>query len=539
MTATTIPFELAGFVIDTVEENEDHLVISAHSTATQAACPDCGMVAHGIHSAHHRQPHDLPSSGRRVRLHLRVPRFRCVNERCPRRTFVERIPDVVAFHAQRTHRLRETLKEVVWETGAEAGSRICQHLKMAASADTLLRITRAIPIEEQPTPRVLGVDDWAMKKGHHYGTILVDLERQQVVDLLPDREADTLTAWLQDHPGIEIICRDRASDYAKAATTGAPQAVQIADRWHLLKNLGEALQRMLNGQLATLRQAAKQVQATAVSAPLVTIPPVEPDSSASSPEAVLSEAGARRQRWFEDVHRLATQGYSKRAIARQLKLHRATVDRYLAADQVPHPPSSSPVSTVAPYDQQVMRRIVEDGYSIREVWQELQSQGFTGSYASVQRAVHRLTGKQDRRTHPPHPTPVLRPLSPRQAMWLLVRDSDQLSPDQEQYRAILCDLSPDIAVAYDLAQRFVGMFKQHQVEGLDDWLQDAQLATVPALRHFALNLRHDYAAVRASLTFDWSSGQVEGQVNRLKTIKRQMYGRANFDLLRLRVRLPP
>lgn len=257
MTVATIPFELAGFVIDTVQENEDRLVISAHSTAIQATCPDCGTVTHGIHSAHHRQPHDLPSSGRGVRLHLRVPRFRCINEQCPRRTFVERIPDVVAFHAQRTHRLRETLKEVVVETGAEAGSRICQHLKMATSADTLLRITHSIPMEDYPTPRVLGVDDWAMKKGHRYGTILVDLEQRQVVDLLPNREADTLTAWLQDHPGIEIICRDRASDYAKAATTGAPQAVQIADRWHLLKNLGEALQRLLTGQTKVLRLAAQ------------------------------------------------------------------------------------------------------------------------------------------------------------------------------------------------------------------------------------------------------------------------------------------
>jgi transposase len=503
-----IPFELPGFAIDQVDEHENLLIIQAHSTAISGVCPICERSSSQIHSHHIRSPRDLPSSGRQVRLVLTVPRFRCPNRVCPQRTFAERIPQVVPVYGQRTSRLTLTLQAIACEMSAEAGKRVTQFLKMAVSGDTLLRMLRNLAVGPFPTPRVLGVDDWAMKKGHRYGTILVDLEQQHVVDLLPDREADTLTAWLQAHPGIEIICRDRASDYAKAASAGAPQAIQIADRWHVLKNLGEALQRMLNGQTKVLRLAAKQAEEaseppmTMTTLPAETLPPL-----ATNEPPPPSESAARRQLLFDEAKHLAAQGYSKRAIARQLHINRATVDHYLRVDQLPHRQPPRQISKAAPYQAYVLKRIGDDGCSIRQVWQELQSQGFSGSYAAVRRLVQRFRPGDARRFRRTQIAPP-RPLSPRQAMWLLVRNPEQLTPDQERYREILCGLSPNIAVAYDLAQRFVAMFKQHQVEELDNWLQDAQHAAVPALHHFALNLRRDYAAVRASLTFDWSSERV-------------------------------
>jgi transposase len=534
----TIPFDLPGFEVDRVDSLDDLLVIRAHSTALEAMCPNCHQSSSRVHSYYTREPRDLPSSGRKVRLVLSVRRFRCPNVHCKRKTFAERIPQVAPVHGQRTIRLTLTLQAIALEVSAEAGRRVTQVLNMTVSGDTLLRILRRTTLGPFPTPRVLGVDDWAMKKGHRYGTILVDLEEHQVVDLLPDREADTLTAWLRDHPGIEIICRDRASDYAKAATAGAPQAIQIADRWHLLKNLGEALQRMLTGQTKVLRLAAKQAEETA-EPPMTMIQPADPLPLLEPVEPPqLSDFAARRQLLFIETKQLAAQGYSKRAIAQQLHIHRATVDHYLRVEQLPHRRPPRQVSKAAPYQAFVLKRLEEDGCSIHQVWQELQSQGFSGSYASVRRLVQRFRPGDARRLRRTPLAPP-RPLSPRQAMWLLVRNPGQLTPDQARYREILCGLSPDIAVAYDLAQRFVAMFKQHQVEELDTWLQDAQHATVPALRHFARSLGRDYAAVRASLTFDWSSGQVEGQVNRLKVIKRIIYGRANFDLLRLRVLQPP
>lgn len=530
MTATTISFELAGFVIDAVQENEAHLTISAHSTTTQAACPDCGTVTRRIHSIHYRQPHDLPSSGRRIRLHLQVPRFRCVNERCPRCTFVERLPAVVAFHAQRTCRLREALKVVVLETGAEAGARLCQHLMMAVSADTLLRVARAIPVEAYPTPRVLGVDDWALKKGRRYGTILVDLERHLAVDLLPERSADAFEHWLRAHPGVEIISRDRGDEYIQGASRGAPQALQIADRWHLLRNWNEALQRLWSRRARLLSQAAKQVQAAAAI-------PIDA-CTLSEPEIPVEGPPSYRHHLFHEVKRLSTEGHSQRAIARQLQLHRATVARYRVADDLPRRIVPQNTSTVMPYWDYVQQCWRDGQHNARELWRELQAQGFSGGYASVNRAVKRLRPQVKRRRQAVAQQPPMT-LSPRHAAWLLIEAPENLSQTQLRLLEALHQICPETGVAYSLAQRFVTMIRERQPDALDDWLHDAETCSLAAIRHFARRLRQDYDAVKAALSFEWSNGQVEGQVNRLKTIKRQMYGRANFDLLRLRVLLPP
>lgn len=530
---TTIPFELLGFAIDQVTSSQDLLTIHAHSTATSAVCPSCHRPSRRVHSHYTRSPRDMPIREYRVRLVLEVQRFRCGNEICQRQTFAERLPHLVPLYGQRTIGLTTKLRAIAFELSAEAGHRLTQALHMTISGDTLLRILCQTPLKGYPTPRVLGVDDWAMRKGHIYGSILVDLEQRQVVDLLPDREADTLAIWLKTHPGVEIICRDRASDYAKGAAMGAPHAIQIADRWHLLKNLGDALQRFLNGQTKALRRVAHQVQAIAP-------PSVSPPKPvAAPPPAPVSASQARRQRLFLEVKRLAAQGISKRAIARQLHLHRVTVDRYLEADELPHRQPPQRISKAVPYKSYILRRIVEEGCSIRQVWEELQAQGYTGTYASIQRAFRRWYSWDGRWTSFKHPIATPHPLSPRQAMWLLVRDPEQLTPDQQRSRELLCDLSSDIAAAYALAQRFVQMLQFHQVDSLDPWLEDARHHPVPALRRFAHSLQHDYAAVRAALLFDWSSGQVEGQVNRLKVIKRIMYGRAKLDLLRLRVLHPP
>lgn len=209
----TIPFRLPGFVIHhVVDEGPDRLVIQAQSTAAFALCPDCAQPSTHIHSDYTRSRRDLPASGRQVRLILNVRRFRCPNEACPRKTFVERVPPVVPLHRQRTLRLSTRLQAVAFELSAEAGARVSRHLDRAVSGDTLLRILRQAPIPVVQPVRVLGVDDWAFKKGRRSGTVLVDLERHQPVDLLPDRTAESLATWLQAHPGSEIVSRDRSGE---------------------------------------------------------------------------------------------------------------------------------------------------------------------------------------------------------------------------------------------------------------------------------------------------------------------------------------
>nr|MBN1229866.1 ISL3 family transposase [Anaerolineae bacterium] len=524
-----IPFALPGFSLEQVEEHDDLLVVCASSIAKTARCPCCGQVSTQVHCHYTRSPRDLPCSGRRVRLVLDVRRFRCPNEACKRQTFAERIPHIVPVHGQRTTRLTTVLRAITFEVNAEAGSRITRHLNMPLSADTLLRIIRLTLLEPAPTPRILGVDDWAFKKGNRYGTLLVDLEGHSPVDLLPDRTAETLTAWLQARTGIEVISRDRSNEYIAAITAGAPQAVQVADRWHMLHNLSEALQRLLGKHAPVLRRVAGQIQGQGESSS---------DDQETEDVSEVQMIPSRRELRFSEVKRLAGEGYSQRAIARQLQMSRNTIQRYLNTNELPQHQRRGPrPSSITAYVPYLEARWAEGCHNSRILWEEIRQRGYSSSYSSVRRFVRRYRSGELCSTS--MLSPMGPPLSPRQAAWLFVLTPEKLSAEQTTYREALCRACPDFEIAYDLAQRFVTMFHLRQVDQLDPWLVDAQSSAISPLKAFAAGLLKDYAAVRAALELEWSNGQVEGQVNRLKVIKRDMYGRAKFDLLRLRVLHPP
>jgi transposase len=495
-----------------------------------------------------------------VRLHLTVRRFFCDHAYCNRRIFSERLASEIRPYMRRTDRLKVQLQRLAFHLGGETGALLLPHLGLSSSPDTLRRLVRQLRLPAYPTPRVLGVDDWARRKGQTYGTLLVDLERHRPVEVLPERDAQTLAAWLKEHPGVEIISRDRSSTYAEGATLGAPHAVQVADRFHLLQNLREALQRLLDRHPSVLRETAHHLAALAevdlvsstLERPEDTPCPAAPalvafdlqqsEESAPQEREAMAEAPSTErpptsysQLRFAAVKALQHQGFTQRAIARQLHMSRRTVHRYVALDTLPRRAVSRVTwSKVTPYWTYVRHRWQAGYQNGRQLVTELQQQGFTGSYSSVRRALQKLTRKVPSDSAANHPEPGPSLLSPRQVSWLLIRSPEELESEERTAQTILCEVSAAVTQAHRLAQDFVTMVRERKAELLEDWLARATEDTVAELHHFATRLKSDYEAVKAALSLPWSNGQVEGHIHRLKLIKRQMYGRANFDLLQRR-----
>ena len=383
-------------------------------------------------------------------------------------------------------------------------------------------------LEPPAGPHVLGVDDWAWRRGQRYGTILCDLERRRVVDLLPDRQAETLAAWLRRHPGVTVVARDRAGAYADGIRQGAPQAVQVADRWHLLRNGSDVLRQVLDRHPAQLRQAARAVTAELDAA----APPPEPRPP-SKLEQGQRDRDAKRQVRFEEIARLHRQGLGVRAIARTLGLARNTVRRWLRRGRAPTWRKGRRPSIVDPYAAHLQRRWREGCHNAAQLWREIRAQGFPGRAVIVRQWVARLrSGDTAAVPTAPAPRPVWRTPSSRQAARLLLTDAESLHDTERTFVAALTAASPEIRAAQELVGTLAGLIKARDAAGLEPWFEAAQGG---ALGGFADGLRRDLPAVRAALTLPWSTGPVEGHITRLKLLKRQMYGRAKFDLLRQRV----
>ncbi|WP_259373166.1 ISL3 family transposase [Azohydromonas aeria] len=405
---------------------------------------------------------------------------------------------------------------------------------------------------------VVGIDDWALARGHRYGTIVVDLERRRPVALLPDRDTATVRDnWLKEHDTIRIVARDRASAYADAVRQALPDAVQVADRWHLIKNLSEALQRLLSRLSSRLREAAvdKPVpeDSNTSSAPADVkppSPPPPPPTPSLTPAATRAAAAQqrvdhnreRRLALYEEVMRLHAAGRTLRAIAREVGLDRRTVRYFVQSEGFPE--RVVRVSQPGRMDSikaHLQARAAQGCTNAAQIWRELVDQGIKIGHSCVRLAFQALRTQDaaGTSTPPAQPPGVKVPSPSRACAWLLgwkQRHCDESAAQEHQrFASRLCDLEPAIAMARKLALRFMGVLTNHDSEGLEQWLVQASGCQIIEMQRFAAGLQEDLAAVRAAVALPWSSGQVEGQNNRLKLIKRQMYGQAELDLLEIRV----
>lgn len=540
-----IPTELNRFELLQIQSTPEKLVLEAKSLSRAANCPKCGILSQSIHSHYWRSPHDLALNAKSVQLKLHLPRFRCKNQQCSKVTFNERLPDLVLPYAQRTKRLNQLLQTLALALGGEGGARLGEQLKIGVSGTTLLRLIYRTPTPSPAKVRVLGVDDFAFKRGKTYGTVLVDLEQHKVIDLLADRSAKTLADWLVGHPELEVIARDRSHDYAFGILCGAPHVQQVADRWHLLKNWREMVERVFNrlhkslqanwgGEGEPLRGRSKRLQLAAY------------------------HARERRLAVYNEVKQLHQQGLSMLAIATKLKMGRDTVRKFVRAESFPERAVvvKAP-SKLDPYRAELDQLWQSGIGNGRELYRQIKEVGYGGDYKAVQMwlAVRRtkpgrlhseqekarlaqnpaeILAKETGKENKPEGAKVSKLAAPRHLAWLLVQKPADLSVEKRQILDFLCEDS-QISQLYRLSQQFVTDLKERNVANFEAWLRENEKSEIAELVSFSASLRKDYGAVKAAFSSPYSNGQTEGQVNRLKLIKRQMYGRASFELLRQRV----
>ncbi|GHG63665.1 ISL3 family transposase [Streptomyces griseocarneus] len=501
--------------------------VDAYCTTDGATCPVCGAWSNRVHGSYLRFPADVPSAGRSVVLQLRVRRFICQNASCVRRTFVEQLTGLTRRYGQRTERLRSALAAVGLALAGRAGARLASVLGMPISRSTVLRLVDALPEPDVPAPRVVGADEYATRKGRHYGTVLVDIETRRPVDLLPDREAPTLAAWLAQRPGVEVVCRDRAPFFAEGAAAGAPQAVQVADRWHLWHNLSEAAER-------TVAQHRRCLRVLVPEAPEPEPEQAPAEEASGSPWPTGHRFADRTRSTHAAVHALLKAGHSRRAIQRQLHMTSRTVKRYADAakpeDLFTGQWQTRP-SVLDEYKTYLDDRWSEGCTNAWKLWEEIVPLGYKGSYQRVRAYLHQ------KRTSP---RPVTaRPPSPRAvAGWILRRPETLSETDQLHLKTVRAHC-PELDTLTRHVRSFATMLTERQGERLPDWLDAVRQDDLPSLHTLAAGIDRDRDAVIAGLTLPWNSGPVEGHVNRIKMLKRQMFGRAGFALLRKPVLLAP
>jgi transposase len=502
----------------------------AHSGAS---CPGCGSESQRVHSRYTRHLAEEPAFGRRVRLQMNVRRFLCDSAGCPRKIFAEPLSGLAARHARTTARLARAHLAIGSALGGEAGARLAEKVAMPTSPDTLLRRVKRAGSRSSPSPRLVGIDDWAWCKGQRYGTIVVDLETGEVIDLLPDRDAATVGTWLAAHPGVELVSRDRASSYSQAATEAASRAQQVADRWHLLKNVREAIERLLERHQALIADTFRPADPDPVGADASpgggpsTAPETAPEESSSASirrEVALARRGRRVER-FERVQELRRQGTPIRQIARDLGMSRMAVRRYLRRERCPDwSPGRATRSRMDAHREWIDDRIAEGRINASELHRELASRGVRLSYATVRRYLTRRlvrAGKTRPRadTARPRPDPKPKPTatpSPKQLSFDWIRRPERRTAEAGVRLDKLRAASPDLTIALDLADEFTALIRKRSTGTLKEWLSRAEVSPCPEVRHFAEGIRRDESAVNAAVTLRWSNGPVEGHVNRLK-----------------------
>lgn len=501
-----------GLAVDEIETKSDRIVVSVHGPEACCCCPACGEPSNRVHSRYQRRLLDLPSHGRAVELRLRARRLRCLAANCPRRTFAEPLPlELARRSGRRTSRLDGLVQHLGIALGGRPGAGLAQRLMLPVSKDTLLRVVRRqAPAAAEPV-RALGIDEWAWRRRQRYGTILCDLERRRIVDLLPDRDQATVKAWLREHSEIGVVARDRSGGFAAAISEAAPEAIQVADRWHLMENASAAFLEAVRGVLGPIRKALSRGA-------------INPDLL-SAAERLQYEGYRRRKEANDTIRAMAAAGTPIKEIVRRSGRSRKLVRAVLRnrEDEV----FRSRASSLAPWLLRLEEMWEAGCRNAAELWRRLRDEGFAGCLRIVTEWATRR-----RRSEQPDGGAEGRVPPVRTLARAMLADRDHLARAEAVMVAAVEAAVPALAAARDLVDRFHRMLRARTPDALPAWIVDTNDSM---LASFGRGIVADQAAIRAALAEPWSNGVTEGSVTKLKLVRRQIYGRGKLDLLRARL----
>ena len=512
--------------------SSDGITLHLHGKRKKAQCPECFKRSDSVHSCRRRRIQHLPCSGHTLWLVFSVRHWYCRNPACSRKIFAGSLAPFAGSHQQSSQALQNLQRQLGLIAGGEAGKRAATAVGLRCSADTLLRRVINTPETKQSGAPHVGIDEWAWHRGHRYGTLIVNLDTHRPLVLLPGRDQRTLATWFRKYPEIQIVSRDRSGVYATAAREGAPQARQVADRWHLLKNIGDALERMMYRHIPLIRLVASELSPKKSPDP----EPSVPAASLRRPERLKQQTRKKRhQRWTE-VMALHNKECSFREISRITGLSRVTVSRWVRSGTFPEMSTRPPKrGLLDPWREWLKEQRESSNYNASRIWREMVARGFTGSETIVRDAV----AKWRKGWNPPVTTAVRLPSVSRVSRWLMPW---RITRDEENYASRfisrMCEKEPELKIAQQLALEFYRILKTQNKSQLSSWFNRVHESGSAEFRRVAAGMEADAAAICEAISSRWSNGVVEGHVNRLKMLKRQMYGRAGFELLRQRVMSP-
>jgi len=516
---------LRDFLLLSYSRETKRLVLTCERVTPSEPCPLCGTAAHRIHSRYERTIWDLSVQNVQVLLHLHVRKFYCDQPDCPRRIFTERLSQVTSPHGRFTFSLRQFLGQLGQEQGGASAARSATLQGMQVTGRAILRFMHSLPLPPIAPPRIIGLDEWAWKRGQHYGALIVDLERKKPIALLANRSQKMVAGWLKEHPSIQIVARDRSKEFAAAIKEALPKALHVADRWHVAKNLTEHLDKVVSARWKRLTKAAGEAE--------MPPEPIPFSPSARRPRQPVGEAR------YQQMLALKEAGLSTGAIARRLGVGQRTIQHWLAQQHGPYAGPRKPRRSPLDWSTRYLRERWEAGERNGTVlWEELKAKGYTGSSRSVYRRLAKWRQHPRKRGLPASlesvPRSLLEDVTPGKVVgWMLARPGE-LRPEAQAQLDQITQMDGTLAHARELTHGFLDLIRHHSGEGLDTWLKDVRASRVREFLIFARSLERDKAAILAGLTLPYSTGPVEGHINRLKLIKRQAYGRAELAYLQHR-----